>query len=279
MIRRLLLALPLAGIGALWCWWLMLPWPVLLLVHNPGRTTFMQLRLREARAAGREYSIEQSWVPLERIARSLRRAVIVAEDGNFEKHHGIDWEALGEELRYRSDGDFSFLDARDRRALRNALAYYVRNRSRVRGRSTITQQLAKNLYFSADRSVLRKLEELLVARRLELFLSKDRILELYLNIAEWGPGVFGAEAAAQYYFDRPATRLTLDQAASLAATLPHPLTSNPKLRPGRMAWRKNLILQRMGMQGTVPTVPLAPPAILDTLRFDTLSRTGGTPPR
>src|SRR5690606_34809298 len=89
-------------------------------------------------------------------------------------------------------------------------------------------------------------------------LSKDRILELYLNVVEWGPGIFGAEAAARHYFGRPAANLSADQAAALAATLPHPLTSNPRHRPGRMEWRKRLILSRMGGPGPVQTVPLDP---------------------
>src|SRR5690606_4877443 len=120
------------------------------------------------------------------------------------------------------------------------------NSEKIRGRSTITQQLAKNLYFSDNRSLIRKLEELIVAKRLEWFLSKDRILELYLNVAEFGPGIFGVEAAAQHYFGVPAAKLSRYQAASLAATLPHPLTSNPARNPGRMAWRRDMILRRMG---------------------------------
>ena len=269
MVLRLLIAVPLAAAGALWFWWLILPWPVLVPLVRPGRTAFMEMRIHEARAAGRDYDIRHSWVPLDEISRNLQRAVIIAEDGRFASHRGIDWEALGEELRYRADGDFSWFDTRDLGAVRDAIGYYVKNRSEVRGRSTITQQVAKNLYFSADRSVLRKFEELIVARRLELFLGKDRILEIYLNIAEWGPGIFGAEAAARHYFDRSAARLTAHQAASLAATLPHPLTSNPDRRPGRMAWRRDLILRLMGSAGTVTTVPLAPPP-LPPLRLDTM---------
>jgi monofunctional biosynthetic peptidoglycan transglycosylase len=271
MVRRLLIALPLAAIGALWFWWLILPWPVLLPFFSPGRTAFMDLRVREARADGRDYEIRRTWMPIEDIAPALQRAVIVAEDGRFPLHRGIDWVALGEELHYRADDDFSWFDPRDLRALVDAVGYYIRNRSEVRGRSTITQQVAKNLYFSADRSVLRKFEELIVARRLELFLSKQRILEIYLNIAEWGPGIFGAEAAARHYFDRSAARLSAYQAASLAATLPHPLTSNPARRPGRMAWRRDLILRLMGRGGS-ETVPLAPPPLppLPTVQIDTI---------
>ncbi|MDH5589315.1 MAG: transglycosylase domain-containing protein, partial [Gemmatimonadota bacterium] len=130
----------------------------------------------------------------------------------------------------------------------------------LRGRSTITQQLAKNLYYGTRRSFLRKVTELVVARRLERRLGKDRILELYLNVAEWGPGIFGADAAAHAYFGVSAASLTLDQAATLAATLPHPLTSNPARRPGRMLWRRDLILSRIDPTRGIPPEPLPFPS-------------------
>lgn len=258
MVKRLLIAIPLAVVGAAWFYWIVLPWPVLLRFRDPGTTALMRQRSAEARAEGEELEIRREWVPLDDISRRLRRAVIVAEDGRFDEHDGVDWDALRAEFRYRGDDDFSWFDAGDLRALLASTRYYLANRDKVRGRSTITQQLAKNLYFSTDRSPLRKIEEFVVARRLEAFLSKDRILEVYLNVVEWGPGIFGAEAAAQHYFSRSAANLTADQAAALAATLPHPLTSNPRSRPGRMLWRKGLILARMGATGPVQTVPLAP---------------------
>lgn len=254
--RRLPLVVFLAAFGALWFWWLILPWPVLLVWRDPGRTAFMELRTAEARRAGETLEIRHDWVPLENIADDLQRAVIVAEDGDFYRHQGVDWSALAEEFRYSGDDAFSWLDPGDLRALFGSFRYYLGNRSEIRGRSTITQQVAKNLYFGEDRSALRKLEELVVTRRLERFLSKDRILEIYLNIAEFGPGIFGVEAAAQHYFRRSAARVTRTQAAALAATLPHPLTSNPSLRPGRMNWRRDLILERMRRTGPVRTVPL-----------------------
>jgi monofunctional biosynthetic peptidoglycan transglycosylase len=288
VIIRLLIALPLAAAGALWFWYLALPWPLGLRTAEPGRTAVMEQRLRSARAAGTELEIAHAWVPLDAISPHLRRAVVVAEDGNFHRHRGIDWAALREELRWQGDTTFSIFDADDRRALLAAIAYYRANRDRVRGRSTITQQVAKNLYFGTDRSVVRKVEELLVARRLERFLTKDRILEIYLNIAEWGPGIFGAEAAARRYFSTSAANLTREQAAALAATLPHPLTSNPAYRPARMQWRRDLILSRMDGTGPVPTVPVTPepepPTLVppdtggraapppDTARPDTLPR-------
>src|SRR5690606_7452163 len=245
MVKRLFLALPLACIGALWFEYLALPWPVVLRTRDPQRTALMEYRMREAAARGATLVIQHQWVPLDRISRNLRRAVIAAEDARFYQHRGIDWAALREELEYGGDTDFSWTDLNDLRALFAAIRYYREHRAEVRGRSTITQQLAKNLYFTPERSLLRKAEELIVARRLERFLSKDRILEIYLNVAEWGPGIFGAEAAARHYFGRSAADLTLEQAAALAATLPHPLTSNPKHRPGRMQWRQRLILDRL----------------------------------
>lgn len=263
MLKRLLIAIPLALFGAVWFYYVTLPWPVLLAVRDPGSTAVMRQRMAEAEARGEELEIRQEWVPLEQISPRVRRAVVIAEDGGFYEHDGIAWDALREEFRYRGDDDFSWLDGDDRRALRASLDYYRNNRDKVRGRSTITQQLAKNLYFSTDRSVLRKLDEYIVTKRLELFLSKDRILELYLNVVEFGPGLFGVQAAAEHYFSRDAADLSADQAAQLAATLPHPLSSNPKKSPGRMQWRKNMILARMGGSGAVRTVPLDPDAPVD----------------
>ena len=274
MLKRLLIALPLGFVGALWFFFLVLPWPLTLRFRNPARTSFMELRQEQAEARGDTLRLKHTWVPLSKISRNLRRAVLVAEDGNFYEHHGIDWGALREEVRYKGDDDFSWFSPGDLTALAGSLTYYARHRDRVRGRSTITQQLAKNLYFSESRSLTRKIGEFVVARRLEWFLTKDRILEVYLNSVEWGPGIFGAEAAARHYYGKSAQSLTAQQAASLAATLPHPLTSNPKLRPGRMAWRRGLILARMGGTGPVKTVPLAPPSpdsIIPATTVDTVS--------
>jgi monofunctional biosynthetic peptidoglycan transglycosylase len=259
MLKRPLVAFPLALFGVLLFAYLALPWGITLRWRAPGRTAFMEQRLREAEARGKPLQLDYRFVPLEKIAPALRRAVIVAEDARFYEHRGIDWNAIREEVRYQGDTTFRWTDPADLKALAGAIQYYRAHKERIRGRSTITQQLAKNLYFSGDRSLWRKAAELVVARRLERTLSKDRILELYMNTAEWGPGIFGAEAAARAYFGRSAATLTREQAAALAATLPHPLTSNPKHRPGRMEWRKRMILDRMGGKGKVETVPLAPP--------------------
>jgi monofunctional glycosyltransferase len=236
-------------------WYVVIPFPWTLRGRNPERSSLIAQRVAEARASGTDLEIQQEWVPLEEISPSLLRAVVVAEDYRFREHHGIDWLSLAEEVHWTGDPEFSWWSAADLRALRGALGYAWTNRSEMRGRSTITQQLAKNLYFGTDRSLLRKAMEFVVARRLERRLGKDRILELYLNIAEWGAGVFGAEAASRKYFGRSASTLTLAEAAALAGTLPHPLTSNPSHNPGRMRWRQNLILDRLDPSRGLPPPP------------------------
>lgn len=244
-------------------WFLLLPWPLHLRWLNPGETSFMAYRSKEARAAGEPPAIQWQPVGLADISPLFRRAVLVAEDDRFYQHHGIDWRALGEEVEWKGDTTFSWLSRRDRKALWEAIAYYRAHRDAVKGRSTITQQLAKNLYFTPERSLLRKVSEALVAKRLEWLLPKDRILELYLNVVELGPGIFGAEAAAQAYFGHGAQDLSLGEAAALAATLPHPLTSNPAYRPARMEWRRNLILHRLG--AGLPAEPSLPELLLPPL--------------
>ncbi len=267
----LLVFLPVA---AAYLWLLFLPWPLPLRWDAPARTSFMEYRLEEAESAGKELSIQHTWVPLEAISPNLRRAVLAAEDDRFYHHHGIDWRALAEEVGYQGDTTFSWWRASDRQALLTSLVYAWENRGDVKGRSTLTQQLAKNLYFTPERSLLRKLEEAVVAKRLEFFLPKDRILELYLNLAEWGPGIFGAEAAARTYFGRSASELTLGQAASLAASLPHPLTSNPAYRPAQMEWRKALIFSRLqgpGAQADTAASALPPDTAISPPSPDTAS--------
>jgi monofunctional biosynthetic peptidoglycan transglycosylase len=210
--------------------------------------------------------------------------VIIGEDSRFRTHHGIDPTEMGDALGF------------DRgRSTWGTVAALWRHRGRLRGASTITQQLAKNLYLSPSRSVLRKLKEAVTALRLELALSKDRILELYLNVAEWGPGVWGVEAASRAYFGVPASALNEGQAAALAATLPHPRSSNPAFMPERTLARRDLILARYhGVNVYIPPEPeetdsvnMAPAigAGLDSLGPDSLgpdslmrdSLTGGSP--
>ena len=201
----------------------------------------MAMRRRQAEG---EVRVRYQPVPLGQIAPAMREAVLVSEDHRFYVHGGIDYQAIREALGYRRD-DFTWSDPRDRSELSRALGNAWSRRARIRGASTITQQLAKNLYLSPSRNPLRKVKEALTAWRLEAALDKDRILELYLNVVEFGPGIWGVEAASQAYFGKSARRLTDEQAALLAATLPSPLKANPSLRPGRIRWRQQLILRRM----------------------------------
>lgn len=242
-------------------WFMVVPYPWTLEARNPGRTALQDQRVREARRGGDTLSLRQEWIPLDRISPVMIRALLVAEDYRFRQHQGIDWVSLAEEVRWTGDDDFSWTSPADIRALVEAASYVRANISDIRGRSTITQQLAKNLFFGTDRSLVRKALEFVVARRLERRLSKDRILEIYLNVVEWGPGIFGVEAAARAYFGRSAGELTLDQAAALAATLPHPLTSNPASEPGRMLWRKNLLLRRLNAPPKIPPEPMPLPEV------------------
>lgn len=248
--------------------WLLAVWPppAWYRSHWPARTAFMAMRGDSAP--------RYRPVPLDSIARSARQAVTVGEDDAFWDHHGIDWKSLRHALGYRRD-DFAWNSRRDRDALLPLLREAWTRRDAIRGASTITQQLAKNLYLSPSRNPLRKVKEAVTAYRLEQALGKERILELYLNVVELGDGIWGFEAASQAYFRRSAAGLSTGQGAALAATLPHPLTSNPAVRPGRMRWRQQLILRRMrGENIEVPRVeaeipaPSLPPDILplaDTL--------------
>ena len=200
--------------------------------ENPRTTAFMALRAREADKAGKKPRRVQHWVAYERISPSLKRAVIVAEDAAFFSHEGVDLDEL----------EKSFEDS-------------WRQGKRMRGGSTITQQLAKNLYLSPSRNPVRKVEELLIARRLEAELSKRRILELYLNVIEWGDGIWGAEAAARAYFQKPASALDADESALLAASIINPRRYSPA-RPSKFLLRRqDLIRQRMG--NVEPPAPIA----------------------
>ncbi|HEY6157458.1 MAG TPA: biosynthetic peptidoglycan transglycosylase [Gemmatimonadales bacterium] len=182
--------------------------------------------------------------PLADISPVLQRMVIIGEDSRFRTHHGIDPSEIADALGADREGG---------RGFPRVLIAAWRQRDRLRGASTITQQLAKNLYLSSSRNPLRKLKEAVTALRLELALPKDRILELYVDVAEWGPGIWGADAASRAYFGVPASRLSEEQAAELVATLPHPRTSNPTFRPARTLERRNLILARYhGVEVYIP---------------------------
>ncbi len=193
---------------------------------NPHRTALMQQREREATAAGKSFHVQQFWVPLYRISPHLAHAVIVSEDGTFYKNGGVDWYEVEESIEKN-----------------------VEEGRAARGASTISQQLAKNLFLSTSKDPLRKLKELVITLRMERVLSKERILEIYLNVIEWGNGVFGAEAAAQKYFGKSASAITREEAARLAAVIPSPLRHQPNQPSQYVDRRTSLILDRMTARG------------------------------
>ena len=201
-------------------WLLTLPDVQSLARHNPTSTALIEHRLAMASKQGRATSKRWTWVPLARISSNLQRAVIAAEDASFLNHEGFDWEGI-----------------------KDAAIENLESGEMKRGGSTITQQLAKNLYLSSERSLLRKAREALITRSLERHLTKGRILELYLNVAEWGRGVYGAEAAARHHFGKPAADLTQDEAAWLAAMLPSPLRYDPLRKTAFLTRRHQRILR------------------------------------
>jgi monofunctional biosynthetic peptidoglycan transglycosylase len=204
---------------------------------NPSSTAFMQLREREAHAQGKPVTKEQRWVPYARISASLKKAVIVTEDGSFWQHEGVDYDQLRDAVETNWErGEFA------------------------RGASTITQQLAKNLYLDPVKNPLRKLKELLITRRLEVELTKQRILELYLNVIEWGDGIWGAEAAARRYFHKPAADLSPSESALLAAAIANPHLMDPGRPSARLRRRQQMIMRRMGAVTPPPVVAEPVPA-------------------
>ncbi len=237
----LLLVLPPAGLALYW--WVTFPDVKSLATTNPPTTALIEARLDEARAQDPDADPVRIWVPLAEIAPALQHAVIVSEDASFYFHEGFDWEGIKEA------------------ALRN-----VESGKLARGGSTITQQLAKNLYLSSGKTLLRKANEALIAYALEQYLTKKRILELYLNVVEWGKGVYGAEAAARHHFGKHAADLSEEEAALLAAVLPSPRTYDPLRVTRYLSVRRQQILrlleERQGMKsltGKEDGTRIAPP--------------------
>lgn len=194
---------------------------VLLRWVDPWTTGVQVERRVESWFTAGDYVKRQRQVPLEAIPLHFRHAVIAAEDGAFYRHNGVDWAELRKVLNEAGDG------------------------GRLRGASTITQQLVKNLFFTTHRNPLRKLAEYALTPVAETVLTKDRILEIYLNVIEWGPGVYGAAAAAETHYGRPVERITRNQAARLAACIPAPRSR----RPERMDRYSAIILERMRARG------------------------------
>jgi monofunctional biosynthetic peptidoglycan transglycosylase len=232
-LRRALAALAAVGFAAAAYLYLSLPDVRALASRNPDTTAFIELRMREARAKGLEPRRVQRWVSYGRISGHLKRAVLVAEDSGFWRHEGIDFEQLKESMEVNLE----------------RLEF-------ARGGSTITQQLAKNLYLSPSKNPIRKVRELLIARRLEAELPKQRILEIYLNVIEWGDGIYGAEAAARTYFGKPAADLAPSEAALLAGAIVNPRLLMPARPTARLRRRQQMIMRRMGA--------VTPPAVTES---------------
>ncbi len=235
-VRRILKLIAVAGaLGFAYVAYTYLTLPDVrgLAAANPTTTAFMELRKREAADEGRsKFQIRHRWVPYNQISANLRRAVIVTEDAAFYDHDGIDLTELKASLEKNwEEGQF------------------------LRGGSTITQQLAKNLYLSPTRNPMRKVTELLIARRLEAALTKRRIFEIYLNMIEWGDGIFGCEAAARAYFGSPCSSLSVAQAALLAGAIINPREHSPAKPTRRLLRRQQIIIRRMGIKETPPPPP------------------------
>lgn len=191
--------------------------------HNPESTSFMDRHMSALREKNPKAQLKHKWVPYKRISNNLKRAIIAAEDANFSGHEGVDWQAM-----------------------QKAFEKNTRKGKVVAGGSTITQQLAKNLFLSGQRSYLRKGQEVVITYMLESLMDKERIFEIYLNVVEWGVGVFGAEAAARHYYGVSAAGLNAAQAARLAVMLPRPRFYDKNRGSTYLARRTALILRRMG---------------------------------
>jgi monofunctional biosynthetic peptidoglycan transglycosylase len=225
--RRRIILVCLIGLFAACCgfgffWLLTMPDVASLRTANPTSTSLIDSRQMQARAHAKPFKPAWVWVPLAQISPHLQRAVIVAEDASFWSHDGFDWEGIRDAaIRNLGDGAIK------------------------RGGSTITQQLAKNLYLTSERSWFRKAREAMITRALERRLTKRRILELYLNVVEWGRDVYGAEAAARRHFGKSAKDLTQEEAALLAAILPSPRRYDPIKRTRFLTSRQQSILHWM----------------------------------
>jgi len=209
--------------------------------HDPGSTSLIDTRAGEAVAKGQQPRREQIWVPLDKISTNLQRAVLAGEDTNFVTHRGFDYEAIQKawEQAQRETAREAKEQGEDDDWLPNFPDF-------KRGASTISQQLAKNLYLSSQRSFIRKGQEAVLTIMLERTLTKRRILEIYLNVIEWGDGVYGAEAASRRYFRKPAAALSASEAAFLSAMIPNPRTVfNPQVNPRRVARRQRIIMRGM----------------------------------
>jgi len=259
-VGRAILACLGIGFGCAAYIYLTLPDVRSLKTANPPTTAFIDLRAREARARGEEPRRVQKWVPYAHMSQHLKRAVLVTEDSRFWTHEGIDFDELKESMEVNWE-----------------------RMEFARGGSTITQQLAKNLYLSPSKNPVRKVREFLIARALEAELSKQRILELYLNEIEWGDGIYGAEAAARTYFRKSCADLSPQEAALLAAAIANPRLLDPGHPSTRLRRRQQMVMHRMGAVTPPPVVagpPIPPPATVEPgiQTVPALPDAVGTPP-
>ncbi len=189
---------------------------------NPKTTAFMELRKAQAEVKNKQYRLKQTWVNFETIPALLKKAIRITEDSSFYAHKGVDWFELQASIKKNMKaGRF------------------------VRGGSTISQQLAKNIYLSTDKSLFRKFKELFITYRLEKALSKDRIFHIYLNVIEFGPGVFGVQAASRYHFNKDVDNLNLAEIVRLTAVIPRPLSISASAESSRLKWKSRWILNKL----------------------------------
>jgi monofunctional biosynthetic peptidoglycan transglycosylase len=242
ILLLLVVSVPALDIGR----YLFFPDVSLLKDANPERTSFMNQKEEKDRRQGKEISMRQRWVPLRLISTHLVNAVLIAEDDKFWMHDGFDFEAMGKAMQKNID-----------------------KRRASAGASTITQQLAKNLYLTPEKNPVRKLKEAILTWRMERTLGKERILEIYLNVVEWGEAIYGAEAASRRYYEKSAAELNPHEAVRLAAALPNPRRYSPTGDSRYVENRAGIIYDVMVRRGLVPeasdgsgeqTEPTAPTA-------------------
>ncbi len=213
--------LALIGLFLIWQLWL-LGWVLLWKYVDPGSTRFMEIRLEELRAQKPDVQLQHQWVPYAKISPHLKRALVASEDARFVDHEGFDWDGIQRAIeKNKKKGRF------------------------VAGGSTISQQLAKNLFLSPSKNYFRKAEEALITLMLETLWDKQRIFEVYLNVIEWGNGVFGAEAAARHYYNQSAAQLNAEQSARLAGMVPNPRFYDRNRNTPGLAKKTAIILARM----------------------------------
>ena len=249
----------LAGAIGVWLLYELVTFPAIsrLRTENPTTTSMIEYRISEAKADGREPRKYMIWVPIEQISPNLQRAVLAGEDSRFFEHNGFDWDAIqkawdeavkeGEkEAREECEAEAKASNTSKKDCAPSEDDWIPPMPSFKRGASTISQQLAKNLFLSEDRNFLRKGREAVYTYFLERQLSKKRILEIYLNVIEWGDGIYGAEAASRNYFKKSASDLTRDEAAFLSAMIPSPLNVfNPSKNRKRVVRRQKVIMRGM----------------------------------